>query len=144
MADTKNHTHCFDASIRVLFYKEEDSWVAHALEMDLLGYGDTTQAAMKELEKSMKSQISFAAFRDHPESIFFPAPKRLVTRWEKAQRCSLMQAVSGNKETATGFTVKASFFTLTEEQIEELRAKKASTSKPRGRGKQWEPTLAKA
>ena len=144
MTDPKDHTHCFEASIRILFCKEDDSWVAHALEMDLLGYGKTTHLALKDLQKNIQSQISFAAFKDHPESIFFPAPPEIVKRWEVAQVCTLKQAISGNKETASNIKVKAAVVTFSKEQIAHLLAKKQEGSLPKNHREQWEPTLAAA
>ena len=144
MIDPKNHTHCYEASIRVLFCKEDSLWVAHALEMDLLGYGKTTQLALKDLQKSMEAQFSFAAYKGHPESIFFPAPPEIVKRWEAAQVSSLKKAISGDKEAASKMKVKAAVVIFSKEQIAQLKAKKPTGSLPKNRREQWEPTLAAA
>jgi hypothetical protein len=144
MIDSKNHTHCFEVSIRILFCKEDDSWVAHDLEMDLLGYGKTTQLALKDLQKSIEAQISFAAFKGHPETIFFLAPPEIVKRWESAQVSTLKQAISGNKETASNLKVKAAVVTFSKEQIAQLVAKKPTGSPMNSPREQWEPTLAAA
>lgn len=143
MADTKKHTHCYDASIRVLFYKEDDSWVAHALEMDLLGFGKSTKLAFKDLEKNIAHQLSFAAFKGNPESVFFMAPQDIVSRWEAAQLISLKQSVSGNRESAATLNMKAATISFTKEEFERLMAKGPPSSLRGGRD-QWEPSLAAA
>ena len=43
-----SHEPC-ELSINVLGYREEGQWVALALEMDLRGYGETFEAALREL-----------------------------------------------------------------------------------------------
>jgi len=43
------NTHHYDLQIRALVTKEDGEFVAHALELDLVGYGATEKAAMDEL-----------------------------------------------------------------------------------------------
>src|SRR6266508_4534355 len=54
-------THYYDLVIRVLIYKRDDEFVAHALEMDIPASGATEEAAKKELENLVENQLSFAA-----------------------------------------------------------------------------------
>jgi len=54
-------THYYDLFTRVLIYKDGRQFVAHALDYDLLGYGDTEEEARRELEKVVENQLSFAA-----------------------------------------------------------------------------------
>lgn len=82
-------THCYDLTIRVLIYKEDNQFVAHALELDILAYGNTEEAAKKELEGLLGNQLSFAACKEKPEMVLFPAPKEFFDRWEKANRAGL-------------------------------------------------------
>ena len=70
--------------IKVLLYSENDEWVAHALEMDLLGYGAGERQAMTALRKAVDAQLEFARRKNDPDLIQFPAPRSFFTRWEKA------------------------------------------------------------
>ena len=78
--------HYFDFPIRVLIYKEGRETVAHALEMDLLGYGTTEKAARADLFRLIESQLSFAAHKGNADLAYFPAPEELFHRWEEAQK----------------------------------------------------------
>lgn len=60
-------------SINVLGYKENDEWVALALEMDLRGYGDTFDDAIADLNDLIAMQIGFSRGMESPEMAFFPA-----------------------------------------------------------------------
>jgi len=57
--------------LRAVLYQEDGLWVAHALEMDLLGTGGTETAALRELRSNAEAQLSFAKqenlnpFRSH-------------------------------------------------------------------------------
>lgn len=57
----------------VLGYHEDGEWVALALELDLRGYGDTWEDALKELTDCIAIQISFAEFKGQPDMIMHPA-----------------------------------------------------------------------
>ena len=84
--------HVYDLTVRVLIYKEDDQYVAHALEFDILGYGGTELAAKKELVGLLDNQLSFAACKGAPESVYFPAPKEFFERWEKANLAKIKGA----------------------------------------------------
>ena len=59
--------------INVLGYREEDKWVALALEMDIRGYGKTYEKALEKLAELVLMQVSFAHFKGQPETIRRPA-----------------------------------------------------------------------
>ncbi len=82
-------THYYDLVIRVLIYKQDDEFIAHALEMDIPAYGATEEAAKKELENLVENQLSFAASKGKQEMIYFPAPQEFFDRWEAAHRAYL-------------------------------------------------------
>jgi len=85
----KMNAHVYDLTIRVLIYKEREQYVAHALEFDILGYGESEAAAKKELTNLLDNQLSFAACQDAPESVYFPAPKEFFDRWDKANQAKI-------------------------------------------------------
>jgi hypothetical protein len=60
-------------TISVLGYREEDEWVALALEMDLRGFGANFDEALAELVEIIGMQLGFADFKRQPEMVFHPA-----------------------------------------------------------------------
>ena len=58
-----------NATLNVLRYREDNEWVALALEMDLRGYGKTFNKAVNELQELVAMQISFAHYKGRPEMI---------------------------------------------------------------------------
>ena len=53
-----------------LVYQEEGKIVAHALEMDLVGHGDTIDEAIADLRDLIRMQVEFAISRNNPDLMF--------------------------------------------------------------------------
>jgi len=87
--------HLYNLMIRILVCEEDREFAARALEMDLVGYGSTEKEAIKELREMIKAQISFAAHKQDPSLLPFPAEKELFDRWEQAHRESLLKSLYG-------------------------------------------------
>ncbi|MBI5386260.1 MAG: type II toxin-antitoxin system HicB family antitoxin [Verrucomicrobia bacterium] len=81
--------HLHNLQIRVLVCREEGQYLAHGLEMDLLGYGATEDEALRELTQAVQSQISFARQKKDDRLILFPAEKEYFDRWEAARTAAL-------------------------------------------------------
>ncbi|MEE8418466.1 MAG: hypothetical protein V3S06_07370 [candidate division Zixibacteria bacterium] len=65
--------------LRVLGYrKSSNSWAAHCLETDLVGYGDSFEAARDNLVELTSMQISFAKFKNQPALLSRPAPPGIL------------------------------------------------------------------
>ena len=73
---TRNESDSTGVKVSVLGYKEHDDWVAHALEMDIIGVGDTWEDALSVLGENIHAQVSFAKYRGDDSLIFQPAPVR--------------------------------------------------------------------
>ena len=102
--------HCYNLMSRVLLYREGKSHVAHALDLDLLGYGATEAAAWRELEDAVECQMSFAAEKGRTELLDHPAPKEFFERWEKAQGAALRGWIMQDKPAK--LAAKATFIFL--------------------------------
>ena len=114
--------HYYDLSIRILVYKEKRQFVAHALELDILGYGKTESAAKKELEGLLENQLSFAACMGKPDIVNFPAPKEFFDRWEKANQAQLKgKHIS---EQSIALHGKPSVFVYSQDDLNKLRTSK--------------------
>jgi len=67
--------------LRVVFYYEQDQWVAHCLEFDLLGSGDTKQEALDSLTQAICLQIEFSAEHNNLANLFTPADGLVFQRF---------------------------------------------------------------
>ena len=89
-------------SLSVLGYREENDWVALALEMDLRGYGATIDEALTELAELVAMQMSFARFKGQPEMISKPAESIYWRLFETAMQDHLrdltLSSVPSNPE----------------------------------------------
>ena len=80
----------------VIVFREDSTWTALALEMDVRGYGPTAKAALDDVVSMLRAQITFAVQNGHPESVWHPADKKYWRMWEKARRNQFVADVSGS------------------------------------------------
>lgn len=73
----------FNISLKILFYKENGSHVAHALEMDLKGYGTGREEAFKELRDLIQMQITFAVHKKDLSLVYFPADPKFFRIYDR-------------------------------------------------------------
>jgi predicted RNase H-like HicB family nuclease len=59
--------------LRAVFYRESDRWVAHCLELNLMGDGETKSEALKNLADAISVQIEASAKYKNPDNLFCPA-----------------------------------------------------------------------
>jgi len=59
--------------VRVVFYQEENLWVAHCLEFDLLGHGTTHEQALELLSEAIHTQVEASVEFENPANLFSPA-----------------------------------------------------------------------
>lgn len=83
---------------RVLLYKENQEWTAHALELDLLGFGESEEEAFEDLRQAVSTQISFATQIGDTSLIDHKAPKEFFERWNDAQERRLEGLISCREE----------------------------------------------
>lgn len=85
--------HNLKLELRAVGYQEGQRWIAHCLELDLVGQGETPQAAMRELFGVADFHIRDAIESGDIPSIFFPAPKEIFELFAMA---SVQQAKPRN------------------------------------------------
>jgi hypothetical protein len=73
--------------LRAVLYREDGLWVAHALEMDLIGTGATESAALRELRGNVEAQLSFAT--QEGTNPFRPAPQKIQSLWEETNLAAI-------------------------------------------------------
>ncbi len=88
-------TKVFEAN--VIIFREDSTWTALALEMDIRGYGSTPHAAMEDLDGMLRAQITFAMQMGHPESVWHRAEDKYWQMWEKARRNKFVAKVLGSE-----------------------------------------------
>lgn len=84
---------------RVLVYREDEEWVAHLLEMDLVATGNSPEEAQSLLEDAAKAQISFCL--QEGLDPFRNAPPEYFKRWENAQKEALKEEQSTRESRGT-------------------------------------------
>ena len=63
-----------ELNLNVLGIQEDNaSWCAIALEMSLMGYGETFEQALEDLYDAIVTQVTFAVQHDTLDNIFIPA-----------------------------------------------------------------------
>jgi hypothetical protein len=67
----------FRLPLKAVLYREDGRWIAHCLELDVIGDGPTVRKAMKEMFKAMAAQIQFCVKHNCRENLFVPADKEL-------------------------------------------------------------------
>lgn len=75
---------------RVVAYPSTDTpdlIVAHCLELNLVGTGDTLEDAVSELLGNIEAQIAFCA--EHNAELLCPAPKSVWDKYRKALHANL-------------------------------------------------------
>jgi hypothetical protein len=106
-------THVYNIGIRVLIYKEDHEVCAHALELDLLGYGKTEKGALSRLSAMIRAQISFARAKNDDSLLPFPAAKEFYERWETAHNAALRKEIFGEK--TAEMSIKAVCISISDE-----------------------------
>lgn len=61
--------------LRIVFYPDGAELIAHCLEFDLLGSGETASEALEQLNHAIAMQVEHALAENEPNLLFNPAPK---------------------------------------------------------------------
>lgn len=112
-------TSIYDFQIRVLLSRDGSSFVAHALEMDLVAYGKTESDSLKELDTLVRNQISFAIEKGEDHLMQFRAPQEYFDEWEKAHSAALKGILDQGK--CAKMHVKAVSIRLTQQDIAAIK-----------------------
>ena len=96
----------FEGFLSILGYKEDSEWVALALEMDLRGYGETWDDALRDLSELALMQVEFALIKGQPQMIWRDAEPEYWGRFRQAQRAAVIgQKVTSPESHATGLVL---------------------------------------
>lgn len=101
--------------LRAVLYREDGLWVAHALEMDLIGTGATESAALRELRGNVEAQLSFAT--QEGTNPFRPAAPEIQCLWEEAN----LAAIGLSRSMAKAVTRATRCLEWSESQVSRLK-----------------------
>ncbi|WP_437191684.1 type II toxin-antitoxin system HicB family antitoxin [Planctomicrobium sp. SH527] len=71
--------------LRVVFYYEEDAWVAHCLEFDLVGTGVSKSEALEMLAEAIETQAAYSFESGNLENLFKPADGKFLLMWARGR-----------------------------------------------------------
>lgn len=77
--------------LRVVLYREDDEWVAHCLEFDLMGSGETRELAAERLIDAIDLQVGASLESHNPANLFKPADGRFFAMFAAGEDFSLPQ-----------------------------------------------------
>lgn len=83
--------------VSVIVFREDSTFTALALEMDVRGYGATPEAAMDDVIRMLQAQVSFAVQKGHPESVWHRAEDKYWSMFEEARRNRFVAELSGSE-----------------------------------------------
>jgi predicted RNase H-like HicB family nuclease len=66
----------FRLDLRVVFYQESGFWVAHCLEMDVLGHGPDQETATENLAEAIGTQIEQSLQNGNPANVIQLADRK--------------------------------------------------------------------
>ena len=79
--------------LNVLVYKEDNEWIAHCLQMDLVAANTDKNAVQDDIIDLIESHVVYALENENIDHIFKPAP---AEEWEKlghSQKCGSRKVV---------------------------------------------------
>ena len=63
----------FRVPLRIVFYRESGSWIAHCLEFDLIGDGQSKVEALDRLSEAVSLQVEASMEHENYANLFTPA-----------------------------------------------------------------------
>jgi predicted RNase H-like HicB family nuclease len=75
----------FRISLRIVFYQEDGVWLAHCLEFDLLGDGESRREALESLVEAIHLQIEESLRSNNLANLFTPASGELFELFSAAE-----------------------------------------------------------
>lgn len=73
--------------LNVLVYREENEWIAHCLQMDLVAASEDKVSVQDDIIDLIKAHVVYALENDNIDHIFKSAPAEEWERLSRSQRC---------------------------------------------------------
>lgn len=81
----------FRIPLRIVFYKEVDSWVAHCLEFDLAGDGSSQDEALHSLCEAIAVQVEASVKYGCFDNLFTPADGDLFRKFAAGKNIAISE-----------------------------------------------------
>lgn len=75
-------------NFRILIKKQEDLWVAHCLELDLVTESPSKEEVERDIVAIIKRQVSYCIANNNMENLFRSAPKEV---WDEFKTCKVKE-----------------------------------------------------
>ena len=75
--------------LRIVFYKESGSWIAHCLEFDLIGDGQTKVEALECLSRAVSLQVEASLTNQNYANLFTPADGKFLEMYAAGQEITV-------------------------------------------------------
>jgi len=72
-------------TVNVLIKKEDNAFVAHCLELDIVTTGDNIDQVTQDITDLVKAQIEYAFTNDNLDYLYHPAPQEV---WKEFYACN--------------------------------------------------------
>lgn len=72
----------YKVPIRIVLYREEGEWVAHCLEMDICGTGNSKSSSMTCLQELIMEQVAHSISIGNIENLFHQAPSEYLKMFD--------------------------------------------------------------
>src|SRR5580704_12791727 len=79
--------------LRFIIYREEDVWLAHCLELDIVAEGTSASEAMSDALRLCALQIEFAMEHGDIKSVFRAAPPEFWAMYSRSKTVPPPQSV---------------------------------------------------
>ena len=71
-------------TFNILVKKEDDLWIAHCLELDIVATSPVLKTVKKEIVDLITTQIDYAFNNNNLDNLYHPAPKEV---WAQFYKC---------------------------------------------------------
>ncbi len=79
----------YHTPLHVVFYYEQDRWIAHCLQFDLIGDGDTKDEAIQSLYDAISLQIEATLESRNFANLFSPAEGRVFDMFARGRNVAV-------------------------------------------------------
>jgi hypothetical protein len=96
----------FRIQLKAVLYEEDGTWLAHCLELDLIGDGDSAREALHSLSGAIITQLESSVRNNCMESIFCPAEARFWSMFAQGKNVAHGELELQVKSTVPGVTIE--------------------------------------
>ena len=81
----------FAITVNILLKREEDTYVAHCLELDIMGTANTLEQVKRDMVDLISAQVDYAFANNNLDNLFRPAPPSVWREFYLARELDSMK-----------------------------------------------------